>query len=85
MWYHIVPQIITANNPATKQQSIEIAIDRLGGDENLQDKLAEQNIELIDFHRILAEILAADPIIGIPIDRITNALHEWVATLKVNV
>jgi len=64
VWNHIVPQItkqvIAANNLVTKQQLIEIAIDRVRDDENLQDELAEQSIELIDFHRILAEILAAD-------------------------
>ena len=89
VWNHIVPQItkqvIAANNLVPKQQLIEIAIDRVRDDENLQDELAEQSIELIDFHRILAEILAADPIIGIPIDDVTNNLREWTATFKIDV
>ena len=89
VWNHIVPQItkqvVAANNLVTKQQLIEIAIDRVRDDENLQDELAEQRIERIDFPRILAEILAADPIIGIPIDDVTNNLREWTATFKTGV
>ena len=89
VWNHIVPQItkqiIAANNPVTKQQLIEIAIDHVRDDENLQDELAERSIELIDIHRILTEILAADPIIGTLIDDVTNNLREWTATFKVGV
>ena len=70
VWNHIVPQItkqiIAANNPVTKQQLIEIAIDHVRDNKTLQDMLAEQSIELIDFHRVLSEILAGEPIIGIP-------------------
>lgn len=89
VWNHIVPQItkqiIAANNPVTKQQLIEIAIDHVRDDENLQDELAERSIELIDIHRILTEILAADPIIVTLIDDVTNNLREWTATFKVGV
>ncbi len=89
VWNHIAPQvakqIIAANNPVTKQQLIEIAIDRVRDDENLQDKFSEQGIEPIDFRRVLGEILATKPIIGMPIDAVKNDLREWAATLKVDV
>lgn len=89
VWNHIAPQIakqiIAANNPVTKQRLIEIAIDHVRDDENLQDKFAEQNIEPIDFRRVLAEILATKPIVGMPIDAVKNDLREWAATLKIDV
>ena len=89
VWNHIAPQvakqIIAANNPATKQQLIEIAIDHVRDDENLQDKFAEQDIEPIDYRRVLGEILSTKPIIGMPIDEVKNDLREWAATLKVEV
>ncbi|QDS99040.1 hypothetical protein [Adhaeretor mobilis] len=89
VWSHIAPQvakqIIAANNPATKQKLIRTVIDRVRDDESLQDKFAEQNIEPIDYHQVLAQIFAADPIIGMPIDAVKNDLREWAATLKVDV
>jgi hypothetical protein len=45
----------------------------------------EPNIDPIDFRQVLAHILAADPIIGMPIDAVKNDLREWAATLKVDV
>jgi len=89
VWSHIAPQvakqIIAANNPATKQKIIETVIDRVRDDESVQDKFTEQNIEPIDYRQVLAEIVAADPIIGMPIDAVKNDLREWAATLKVDV
>jgi len=89
VWNHIAPQvakqIIAANNPATKQRLVDIAIDHVRDDEILQDKFAEQDIEPIDYRRVLAEILATEPIIGMPIDGVKNDLREWAATLKVDV
>ncbi|TWU42932.1 hypothetical protein Q31b_19650 [Novipirellula aureliae] len=89
VWSHIAPQvakqIIAANNPVTKQKIIETVIDRVRDDETLQDKFAEQGIEPIDYRQALAEIVASDPIIGMPIDAVKNDLREWAATLKVDV
>ncbi|REJ93507.1 MAG: hypothetical protein DWQ34_05600 [Planctomycetota bacterium] len=89
VWNHIAPQvakqIIAANNPVTKQQLIEIAIDRVRDDEAVQDKFAEQSIDPIDYRRVLAEIVSTAPIIGMPIDDVKNDLREWAATLKVDV
>ncbi len=89
VWSHIAPQvakqIIAANNPATKQKLIETVIDRVRDDEQLQEKFAEQDIETIDYRKVLGEILAGDPIIGMPIDAVKSDLREWAATLKVDV
>ncbi len=89
VWNHIAPQvakqIIAANNPATKQRLIEFVIDHVRDDETLQDKFAEQNIDPIDYRRVLGDILQTDPIIGMPIDGIKNDLREWAETLRVDV
>jgi len=89
VWNHIAPQvakqIIAANNPATKQRLIEFVIDQVRDDVTLQDKFAEQDIETIDYRRVLNEILQTDPIIGMPIDGIKNDLREWAETLRVDV
>lgn len=89
VWNHIAPQvakqIIAANNPATKQRLIEFVIDHVRDDETLQDKFAEQNIDPIDYRRVLSDILETDPIIGMPIDGIKNDLREWAETLRVDV
>lgn len=89
VWSHIAPQvakqIIAGNNLATKQKLIEAVIDRVRDDDTLQDKFAEQSIAPIDYRQALAQIFAADPIIGMPIDAVKNDLREWAATLKVDV
>ena len=89
VWNHIAPQvakqIIAANNPATKQKLVDVAIEQVRNDESLQDKFAEQNIEPIDYRRVLNQILQSDPIIGMPIDAVKNDLREWAQTLRVDV
>ena len=89
VWSHIAPQvakqIIAANNPVTKQKLIETVIDRVREDEAVQEKFAEQNIDPIDYRQVLADIVATEPIIGMPIDAVKNDLREWAATLKVDV
>ena len=89
VWNHIAPQvakqIIAANNPETKQKLINSIIDQVRDDESLQEKFAEQNIEDIDFRRVLNDILQTKPIIGMPIDGIKRDLKEWAQTLRVDV
>ncbi|HCS54745.1 hypothetical protein [Rubinisphaera sp.] len=89
VWSHIAPQvakqIIAANNPATKLKLIDTVINRVRDDESLQEKFADQNIDPIDYRHVLGEIIASNPIIGMPIDSVKNDLREWAATLKVDV
>ena len=89
VWNHIAPQvakqIIAANNPATKQMLINFVIDQVRDDDALQEKFTEQNIEQIDYRRVLNDILDSDPIIGMPIDGIKRDLKEWAETLRVDV
>lgn len=89
VWSHIAPQvakqIIAASNPASKQSLVDIAADRVRTDSELQERFTEEGIHQIDIRRILAEILAKEPILAMPIDAVKNDLKEWAATLRIPV
>ncbi len=89
VWSHIAPQvakqIIAAMNPATRQLLIDLIVEKVREDQELLDKFADEEIAIIDIRGVLGEILERDPIVGMPIDAISNDLREWASTLKVNV
>lgn len=89
VWSHIAPQvakqIIAAFNPVSKQSLVDIAADRVRNDPDLQERFAEEGIHAIDIRRVLAEILAKEPIVAMPIDAVKDDLKEWAATLRIPV
>lgn len=89
VWSHIAPQvakqIIAASNPVSKQSLVDIAADRVRNDPELQERFADEGIHAIDIRRVLAEILAKDPIVAMPIDAVKDDLREWAATLRIPV
>lgn len=89
VWSHIAPQvakqIIAAGNPESKQKIVEAVISRIRDDDTVEEKFAEQGIDPIDYRHVLGEIVARDPIIGMPIDDVKPDLRDWAATLKVDV
>lgn len=89
VWTHIAPQvakqIIAAMNPASRQLLTDLIVERVREDPPAMEKFAEEGIEVIDIRRVLAEILAANPLVGMPIDAISTDLREWASTLKVSV
>jgi hypothetical protein len=89
VWSHIAPQvakqIIAAANPVSKQSLVDIAADRVRNDAELQELFYQEAIHAIDIRRVLAEIIAKEPIVAMPIDAIKDDLREWVATLRVPV
>lgn len=89
VWSHIAPQvakqIIAATNPVSKQTILDLAAEFVRKDEELQQQFLEQGIHLIDIRRELAEILALDPIVAMPIDAVKDDLREWAATLRIPV
>ncbi len=89
VWSHIAPQIakqiIAASNPVSKQAIVDIAADRVRCEPDLQDQFTEEGIHAIDIRRVLAEILAKEPIIAMPIDAVKDDLREWAATLRIPV
>jgi hypothetical protein len=89
VWSHIAPQvakqIIAASNPVSKQSLVDIAADRVRSDGELQDRFNDEGIHTIDIRRVLAEILAKEPIVAMPIDAVKDDLREWAATLRIPV
>lgn len=89
VWSHIAPQvakqIIAASNPVSKQSLVDIAADRVRCDPDLQERFNEEGIHAIDIRRVLAEILAKEPIVAMPIDAVKDDLREWAATLRIPV
>lgn len=89
VWSHIAPQvakqIIAASNPISKQSLVDIAADRVRNDVDLQERFNDEGIHAIDIRRVLAEILAREPIIAMPIDAVKDDLREWAATLRIPV
>lgn len=89
VWSHIAPQvakqIIAASNPVSKQSLVDIAADRVRNDLDLQERFNDEGIHAIDIRRVLAEILAKEPIVAMPIDAVKDDLKEWAATLRIPV
>lgn len=89
VWSHIAPQVakqvIAASNPVSKQSLVDIAADRVRNDPDLQERFNEEGIHPIDIRRVLAEILAKEPIVAMPIDAVKDDLKEWAATLRIPV
>ena len=89
VWSHIAPQVakqlVAATQPSSRQLLIEMAVERAREDEQVMEIFADENIDTIDIRRVLDEILETEPIIGMPIDSVSNDLREWAATLKTDV
>jgi hypothetical protein len=86
VWTHIAPQvskqIVAAQQPASRKLLIEIVINRVREDELLKNRIEELGIDEIDIRQVLTEIIESPPIVGIPIDHVSNDLREWAQTLK---
>lgn len=97
VWSHIAPQVakqlIAANRSTTKQLLIEFIIQQVQEDNNLMKKFSEEGINMDEkrgiieknIRGILGEIFGKSPIIGVPIDSLSNDLRDWAETLKVSV
>lgn len=89
VWGHIAPQVskqaIASLQPLSKRIIEDLAVNQYQNDETTKEKFEEQCIKEIDVRKVLREILNKEPVIGIPIDAISNDLKEWARTLKYNV
>ncbi len=89
VWSHIAPQVskqvIAAAQPESRKQIIELAIEQFEAEENTQEKFRDLSIKDIHVRAVLNEILEKDPIIAIPIDKISEDLKQWTDTLKFQV
>lgn len=86
VWGHIAPQVakqlIATIRPETRQLLTEILVQMVMDDENVKEKFIDEKIKEIDIRKVLFEIFEKPPIIGMPIDEVTNDLKEWAETLK---
>ena len=86
VWTHIAPQVtkqlLAAGRHETRQLLIEILVEMVTEDSSTKEKFDDEGIKEIDIRKVLGEILEKAPIIGMPIDGVTNDLREWAATLK---
>jgi hypothetical protein len=89
VWSHISPQVtkqmIASQQIITKKILEDLAVEIYQRDDITKEKFSELGIKEIDIRKILSEILEKEPIIGIPIDAVSNDLKDWARTLKYNV
>ena len=89
VWNHIAPQVIkqilASQQPMTKRILIDLSVEQYRMDQTTREKFQELNIPEINVRQVIGDILDSEPIIGIPIDGITNDLKEWARTLKYKV
>lgn len=89
VWSHIAPQIakqvIASQQEITRKLLIEISVNQYTANQDVKEKFSDEEIEEINIRRVLGEILETEPIVGIPIDKISEDLKEWARTLKSNV
>jgi hypothetical protein len=84
VWSHIAPQvakqITAALKPESKRYLIERIITLFKDDAAIRSKFEEENIEHLDIRKVLDEILATQPLLGMPIDAVSSDLREWAST-----
>ena len=89
VWNHIAPQVakqmIAVATLESRQILEDIVIHMYNEFEDVKEKFREVRIGEIDIRRVLGEILSKPPIIGMPIDRISQDLREWAGTLRSDV
>jgi hypothetical protein len=89
VWSHIAPQvtkqILASQQVITKRIIIELAVQQYQTDNYTKEKFEDLNIAAINVRQVVGDILETDPIIGVPIDGVTNDLRDWARTLKYKV
>lgn len=89
VWNHIAPQvtkqILASQQTSTRRIIMDLTVEQYRTDQSTKEKFDELNIVEINVRQIIGDILETDPIIGVPIDGITNDLKDWARTLKYNV
>lgn len=89
VWNHIAPQvtkqILASQQAVTKRTLIDLAVEQYQTDNYTKEKYEDLNIAAINVRQVVGDILETDPIIGVPIDGVTNDLRDWARTLKYKV
>jgi len=86
VWTHIAPQvskqILAVGRSETRQLLTDILVQMIDEDDTVSEKFADEKIKAIDIRKVLGEIFADKPIVGMPIDTVSNDLRDWVQTLR---
>lgn len=89
VWGHIAPQVakqvVAASQPATKKMLVNLAVKRAQQNPEVSELFSEAKIHQMDVRKVLDEIVAQKPIVGMPIDALSEDLKEWANTLNVKV
>lgn len=89
VWNHIAPQvtkqILASQQQITKRTLVDLAVEQYQLEPYTKEKFEDLNIAAINVRQVVGDILETDPIIGVPIDGITNDLRDWARTLKYKV
>lgn len=89
VWNHIAPQvtkqILASQQSITKRTLVDLAVEQYQSDPYTKEKFEDLNIAAINVWQVVGDILETDPIIGVPIDGVTNDLRDWARTLKYKV
>lgn len=89
LWNHIAPQVtkqLLAINQIYAKKAIEdLAVEQYQRLNITEEKFTDLGIAAIDVRKVVREILEKDPIVGIPIDDVTNDLKDWARTLRYSV
>jgi hypothetical protein len=86
VWSHIAPQvakqIAAASMPQTKQFLVDRLIKIFRENQEIRDKFEDEGIEHIDIRKVLDQILATQPFIGMPIDSVSPDLSVWAKSIR---
>lgn len=86
VWSHIAPQVtkqlLASKQAIAKRIIIDLAVEQYQTDNYTKEKFDELSIPAINVRQVLGDILETEPIIGIPIDGVTNDLKDWARTLN---
>lgn len=89
VWSHIAPQvakqIIAANQSNTRKLIADNVVSMVKANKEIVEKFADENIPMVDIRKVIDDILTSPPVIGMPIDAISNDLREWAQTVKADV
>ena len=89
VWSHIAPQIAKQASAITQPESIKVlknmATRQVKSDESLKQSFLEEGVDEIDIRKSLDDIFAREPIIGIPINRISGDLQNLVDLMRFDV
>jgi RAMA domain-containing protein len=89
VWNHIAPQItkqiLASQQAITRRTIVDLAVEQYKRDPSIKEKFDELNIAEINVRQVVGDILETEPVIGVPIDGVTNDLKDWARTLKYKV